>query len=118
MSESTDARERLQSLGADIREGYARNRRVMAFDEYFALFCAHPARQARSSAQYLVDVFDHYGVADVRHPRGTIPRWKLFDCPWDEGRDALVGQEEVQGRVYRALSNFVRDGRVSKLILL
>src|SRR5262249_18268383 len=45
-------------------------------------------------------------------------RWKLFDCEWDGGRDKLVGQEEVQARVYRILGNFVREGRVNKLILL
>src|SRR5207302_2634410 len=46
---------------------------------------------------------------------------KLFDCEFSEeagGRDRLIGQEEVQGRVYRAIANFVREGRVNKLILL
>src|SRR3982750_4870418 len=113
-----DARERLAALGAEIRDAYAKNRRVMSFDEYFALFAQAPERQARSAAQYLHDVFDHFGTEKVKHPRGELLRWRLFDTPWNDGRDALVGQEEVQAKVYRALSNFVRDGRVSKLILL
>src|SRR5262245_18203602 len=45
-------------------------------------------------------------------------RFKLFDVPFDEGRDRLVGQEEVQGRVYRVICNFVREGGVNKLMLL
>lgn len=113
-----DPRERLQTLGAEIRDAYARNKRVMSFDEYFALFAARPDRQARSAAQYLRDVFDHFGTEEVRHPRGGATRWKLFDCAFDGGRDHLVGQEEVQARVYRTLSNFTREGRVNKLILL
>ncbi len=118
MQESPDARERLAALGAEIRDAYAKNRRVMSFDEYFTLFAAAPERQARSAVQYLHDVFDHFGTERIKHPRGELLRWKLFDAPWDNGRDSLVGQEEVQAKVYRALSNFVRDGRVSKLILL
>jgi serine protein kinase len=115
---SRSARDRLASLGTDIQTAYAKNKRVMSFEEYFALFLADPVRQARSSPQLLRDVFDHFGTRQVRHPRGTITRWQLFDCPWDDGRDRLVGQEEVQARVYRTLSNFCREGRVNKLILL
>jgi serine protein kinase len=117
MSEG-DPRERLQSLGHEIREAYAKNKRVMSFDEYFALFAAQPERQARSAAQYIKDVFDHFGTEEVRHPRGVITRWKLFDCPWDGGRDRLIGQEDAHARIYRTLTNFTREGRVNKLILL
>jgi serine protein kinase len=113
-----DPRERLQALGAEIRDGYAKNKRVMSFDEYWQLVSAAPERQARSAAQYLRDVFDHFGTTEIRHPYGLVKRWKLFDCEWDGGRDRLVGQEDAQARVYRTLINFVRDGRVNRLILL
>jgi predicted Ser/Thr protein kinase len=115
---SDDNLSKLQSIGAEIREGFGRNRRMMSFGEYFTLFCAHPRQQLRNAPQYLRDVFDHFGTRDVRHPRGLIARFKLFDCEWDGGRDRLVGQEDVQNRVYRILGNFVREGRVNKLILL
>ncbi len=118
MSGEGDPRERLHSLGAELRDAYAKNKRVMSFEEYFALFSAQPERQARSAAQYLRDVFDYFGTEEVRHPRGMVPRWKLFDAPWDGGRDRLIGQEDAQARVYRVLSNFTREGRVNKLILL
>ena len=115
---SPSPRELLSEIHGDIQGTYSRNRRVLSFDEYFALLCADPARHARSAAQYLKDVFDHFGVEELRTPRGVVRRFRLFDCPWEGGRDHLVGQEEVQGRVYRAIANFVREGRVNKLILL
>jgi predicted Ser/Thr protein kinase len=118
MSEPLDPRERLSALGLEIRESYVKNKRVMSFDEYFALFAAQPERQARSAAQYVRDVFDHFGTVEVRHPRGSVVRFRLFDTPWDGGRDRLIGQEEAQGRVYRVLTNFTREGRVNKLVLL
>ena len=47
-----------------------------------------------------------------------MTRWRLFDCPFDGGKDALMGQEEVQAAVYRLVSNFAREGRTNRLILL
>jgi predicted Ser/Thr protein kinase len=111
-------RESLVRIGQEVREAYARNKRVMSFDEFYALVHAHPRRFACNAAQYVKDVFDHYGTRQVKTPRGSFTRWTLFDAPFDEGRDLLVGQEEVQGRVYRCLSNFVREGTVDRLVLL
>jgi serine protein kinase len=108
----------LAHAAGEMRESFARNRRVMSYGEYFSLFGADPARQVRSAAQYLRDVFDHFGAEPVRTPRGQMTRWHLFDCPWDGGKDALMGQEEVQAAVYRLISNFAREGRTNRLILL
>jgi serine protein kinase len=113
-----DARDWLTHTTGEMRESFARNRRVISFAEYVTLFSGEPAQQLRSAAQYLRDVFDHFGSEPVRTPRGPMTRWKLFDCPWDAGKDALVGQEEVQAAVYRLVSNFAREGRTNRLILL
>ncbi|HWE30549.1 MAG TPA: serine protein kinase PrkA [Polyangia bacterium] len=108
----------LAQIGQEVRDSYTRNKRVMSFDEFFQLFLTRPEQYARNVAQYLKDVFDYFGTEEVKTPRGTTTRWKLFDVPFDGGRDRLVGQEEVQARVYRVLSNFVREGTVNKLVLL
>ncbi len=89
--ESFDARDWLTHATGELRESFARNRRVISFTEYVTLFSAEPVRQLRSAAQYLRDVFDHFGSEPVRTPRGPMIRWKLFDCP--------VGQR--QGRAGR-----------------
>ncbi len=113
-----DSRDWLSQATGEMRESFARNRRVISFAEYITLFSAEPAQQLRSAAQYLRDVFDHFGTEPIRTPRGPMIRWKLFDCPWDSGKDALVGQEEVQAAVYRLVANFAREGRTNRLILL
>ena len=113
-----DSTQWLAQTAADVREGFERKRLLMSFSEYFALFGAAPARHARSAAQYLRDVFDHFGSATIATPRGQVTRWRLFDCAWDQGKDALMGQEEVQAAVYRVISNFAREGRTNRLILL
>src|SRR3954447_26465539 len=116
--EAFDAKAWLSQATSEMRESFARNRRVISYGEYFALFGTEARRQVRSAAQYLRDVFDHFGTESVRTPRGPMIRWRLFDCPWDGGRDALMGQEEVQAAVYRLISNFAREGRTNRLILL
>jgi serine protein kinase len=117
-SASFDAKSWLGQTAAELRETYARKRRVMSFGEYFTLFCSDIVRQTRSAAQYLRDALDHFGTESVRTPKGHATRWKLFDCPWDTGKDSLVGQEDVQAAVYRLISNFAREGRTTRLILL
>jgi serine protein kinase len=112
------ARDALQKIHDGVREAYTRTRRVLSFDELYADARVHPRRYMRSAAQYVHDCFVHYGTREVRTPRGNFIRHRLFDCPFDDGRDHLIGQEEVQGEVFRILGNFVREGSVNKLILL
>ncbi len=119
MSDGTpSAREFLSSLGEKIRDGFSANRRVLSYSEYLSAVLESPRRHLRSSPQYVKDAIDYYGSEDVEYPWGTIRRYKVFDCPWADGRDRLVGQEEVQGRIYRALENFVHEGTSNKLVLL
>src|SRR5581483_5646151 len=108
----------LGSIGQEVRDAYTRNKRVMSFAEFYDLFLTRPDRFARNAAQYLKDVFDHFGATEIKTSRGPVTRWKLFDVAFDGGRDRLIGQEDVQARVYRAVANFVREGGVNKLILL
>jgi serine protein kinase len=113
-----EVKQALLGLHDAVREDFTRNRRVMSFAEYLALAFAEPTRQLRSSTQYIVDCFEHYGRERVTYPWGEVDRFKLFDAPWANGEDRLFGQEAVQQQVYMALRAFVRDGRPNKLILL
>src|SRR5436309_1492841 len=101
MAMEDDAKDLLARIGGEVRDAYTRNKRVMSFAEFFALFSSRPQQYARSAPQYLKDVFDHFGTEEVKTPHGPVRRWNLFDVAYDGGRDRLVGQEDVQGRVYR-----------------
>ena len=57
-----DPKQWLSHTTAEVRDGFEKNRLLMSFGEYFSLFAAAPARHARSAAQYLRDVFDHFGT--------------------------------------------------------
>lgn len=115
---SESARDRISRLGDHIHQAYSQNRRVMSFAEYLEMVAAAPRKHLRSAPQYMLDCFDHYGTKNVVYPWGERRRFRLFDCPWSDGRDHLIGQEDVQNRIYRALANFVHEGTANKLILL
>lgn len=111
----------LGALLDEEREKFQSARRVLSYDEYLALAAAHPRRHTRDAARYLRDLFDHFGTESVERPYGRATRWRLFDLPWEDEsgrRDALVGHEALQSDLYRALSNFARQGRVNRLVLL
>lgn len=113
-----DARRFLQDVGSTVSGEFAKNRTLLSFEEYLQLFGSTPQQQVRNAAQYLKDAIDSFGTEMVPHPTGPIRRFKIFDAP-PEGHDVRVaGQEEVQNAIYRLIGNFVRAGRINKLILL
>jgi predicted Ser/Thr protein kinase len=129
MSDSRDAASQVKAIAEHVEQRFRAGRRVLSFAEFLELFDKEPVRYSRDSSRYLRDVFDHYGKTTVQHPWGEFTRFQLFDMPWESAhpppngervlpRGALVGQEHVQEEIYRAVSNFVREGRPNRLVLL
>lgn len=112
----------LRNIAGAVQADFARERRVLSFQEYLDLFAQDPVRHSRDAATYLRDAFDFYGREEIERPWGKQQRFRLFDQPFaepgDRARDALAGQEAVQGEIYRVLCNFVREGRPNRVLLL
>jgi predicted Ser/Thr protein kinase len=118
---SVDVVAELDRVVGQVREAFSVGRRVLSFQEYLALFASEPERLGRDASRYVRDMFDFYGQTTVQKPFGEQTRYALFDLPFADPttrRERLVGQEEVQGELYRILSNFGREGRPNKLVLL
>jgi predicted Ser/Thr protein kinase len=109
-------------IGASMRARFQLERRVLSFEEYLAAVRAAPYHHTRDAARYLRDCFDHFGTETIsRAGAAPITRYRLFDLPFAENgraRDALVGHEDIQAGFYRALANFVREGRINRLVML
>src|SRR5580700_4706862 len=112
----------IKSVAETVEKRFQRGRRVLSFSEYLELFATDPVRYSRDASRYLRDAFEHYGTTEVEYPWGKFTRWKVFDLPWESTkplpRGALIGQEHVQAEIHRALSNFAREGRPNRLVLL
>lgn len=117
---TTRAQADLARIGSSVRERFTQERRVLSFDEYLTLFDAAPYRFTRDAARYLKDCIDHFGMTSAQRAGREIRRFRLFDLPWDERRknERLVGHEDIQEDFHRALSNFVREGRINRLVML
>ncbi len=115
-----DARRWLSTVGTGVKGAFVENRSILSYEEYLGAFLEAPRLQARSSAQYLRDVLDHFGSEERDTPVGRVRRWRAFDLPFDPDARAhrVAGHEEVQAALYRAVGTFVRSGRVDKLVLL
>jgi len=132
MTESAEGRAKnaltqLEGIATSIERRFREGRRVLSFQEYLTLFASDPVRFGRDAPRYVRDMFDSFGTETVERPWGDQVRYRLFDLPWEpdlsatlgHGRDtALVGQEDLQEETYRALSNFVQEGRANRLILM
>ncbi|MBP9111162.1 MAG: serine protein kinase PrkA [Polyangiaceae bacterium] len=119
--QSADVLNAIREATESVEKSFKDARRVLSFDDYLALFVTDPVRFGRDASRYVKDAFDHFGTEEVTRPWGTFTRYKLFDQPWQSDNPInpiLVGQEEVQEEVYRALANFAREGKPTRLILL
>ncbi len=117
MADEREALRYLTTVGGQVKSAFDNDRTILSFDEYMDLLLSAPRRYARNAAQYVRDVFDHFGTEMRPGPGGPIRHFKLFDLELD-GEGRVAGQDEVQNAIYRILGNFVRLGRVNKLILL
>ncbi|MEQ9496365.1 MAG: serine protein kinase PrkA [Deltaproteobacteria bacterium] len=114
----TEARDVLKQLSSDVKHTFDEDRTILGYGEWLELLLEKPAANLRGAMQYVRDVFDHYGATERALPRGKVTRYNLFDAPWADGDGRVAGQEPVQQEIYRLVTNFVRDGKVSRLILL
>lgn len=118
------ARDRVLDIAGHMKSSFAEGRRVLSFGEYLDLFASHPARYGRSAVEYVRDMFAYYGTEVIDRPWGEHTRFRLFDAPWSSEEDGptrepeLIGHEELQTQMFRALSNFAREGRANRLVLM
>ena len=111
MNEDPKAVGFLKELNDQVQKQFERRKRVLSFEAFLDLVVRHPVRFTRNASQYMASMMDHYGKTEDG-------RFKVFDQPFHDGKDAMVGQMEAQQGIYRLLRGFDRVGRTDRLILL
>ncbi|MCU0724668.1 MAG: serine protein kinase PrkA [Planctomycetes bacterium] len=108
----------LASVAERQKADFAAERRLLTFAEWIELFAGAPYRHARSAAQYVADVFEHFGVRPAEAGTDDPPRFLLFDQAFAGGEGRVHGQEAVQERVCRLVRSAAEAGRSEKMIVL
>lgn len=119
MATSSSTREILESINAESKRDFKEKNYLLSFDEYLDLVARKPQQLLRSSAEYMKDMIDSFGVEEqaLGH-EGQHRHFKVFERPRGRNRPPIVGQHEAHEHIYKILEQFVRQGRVDKLILL
>ena len=105
----------LSRIESQVKTDFERTNRLLTFDEYVKMAFNDPRRHTRGSAQYMIDMLDHFGRTTQRDGES---HFKLFDMEFEDERHRVIAQNEVQQEIYRTLQNFVKEGVNNKLILL
>ncbi|MEE8104045.1 MAG: serine protein kinase PrkA [Planctomycetota bacterium] len=106
-------------LAERVRGDFEKQGRVLSFWKFLDEVRAQPAALMRSSAQYVRDMFDHFGHDHVEHLGERVVRHKLFNgVPGDAECQRVVGQELATDAIYRVVRRFAREGRDHKLVLM
>jgi serine protein kinase len=103
----------LKRLADSIKSRFDDNETIKSFQGFLKHVEEDPSKYCRNSAQYLKDVFEHYGSYEVVHTSGEkVLRWEIFDkfCP-------VYGQEIAQNQIYNYICSFA-ENRTNKIILL
>jgi serine protein kinase len=92
---------------------------ILSFPEFLDVFSKSPKLLSRHSAEYIRDMIEHFGIVHESTVHGQKKlRFKLFERNRGRNRPPIVGQEDAHEQIYRILEQFVRQGRIDKLILL
>jgi serine protein kinase len=93
---------------------------LLSFSEFLEAFVAHPENLSRNAAHYLCDMIKTIGVVKDKTPsdRTRIRKFRLFTEQRYKFRPPIIGQESAQEQILQVLEQFVRQGKVDKLILL
>jgi len=93
-------------------------RKQYSFSEYMDMLYENPAI-ARDARQRIYDMIMSYGV----EPSGKVgakdlPRYKFFDDPFDNGKNAIFGIEDVLAEFVKFLKSAASGGDFAKRFLL
>ncbi len=88
---------------------------ILSFYEYLALFSNDPIKLMRNSAQYMISMILFFGI---EIDKDGSKNFLLFEKARTKDKPPIVGQQKVHQNIYKILEQFVRQGKIDKLILL
>ena len=89
-----------------------------SFEDYLEVVRTHPL-VTRTAFQRVYDMVLSYGIEEVQVGKEKVTRYKFFDDPEDEGRDAIFGLEKTLANLVNVLKSAAhRYGSERRVLLL
>ncbi len=92
------------------KEDFVSTKTILSLEEFLDVVAEKPQFHARSTSEYLVDMFDYFSRKGKKE--NSLFNGQILSDVF------VVGQEEVESRIYRILKNFSHSGEANRLILL
>lgn len=108
----------LDQASSDVKGRFERAERVKSFADWLSDFTEAPGLHLRCAAQYVLEMFDHFGRRPAPRVGQEAVRFELFDLEASHGSGGLAGQERIQNEIYQFLQSFAKRGRSDKMLLL
>lgn len=90
MANATQTRELLESLTLESKRDFKEKNYILSFDEYLDLVARKPNQLLRSSAQYMKEMIESYGVEEVAlGHEGKRRSFKVFERTRGRNRPPL-----------------------------
>lgn len=119
MALSTQSRDLMESLTQNVKRDFKEKNYICSFEEYLEVLFKNPKRLTRNAAEYFKDMIEYFGVAEESGEDNLkTRRYRLFERQRSKSKPAIIGQADAHEQIYRVIEQFVRQGRVDKLILL
>ncbi len=111
--------EMLNTVSDSVKNEFKEQKYILSYEEYLEIFSKTPKKLIRNSAEYMLDMFKYFGIGKIKYGHNQTQRhFTLFEKSKSKGKPTIIGQEEAHESIYRVLEQFVRQGKVDKLILL
>ena len=89
-----------------------------SFTEYLALVAKDPYRHTRTSYQLMYDMLAHYGHEDFEDNGEEVRRYRLFDDPFNGGKNAIYGLERTIEKLVQYIRSGAREGGKERIFIL
>lgn len=86
--------------------------------EYLDMVCADPYRHTRTTYQLAFDMIQHFGSETFEDSGETVRRYKLFDDPFNEGKNAIYGLERTISRLVKYIRAGAREEGKERIFVL
>jgi serine protein kinase len=108
----------LSNIAGARADLFKESQSILSFENYLKEVAKKPEFHLRDSAQYFNDMIESFGTYQVPTPIKQLKRYRIFDAEYAGGEGRVFGQEQVAFAIIAQIKNFVRAGRVDKLLLL
>jgi serine protein kinase len=109
----------LKKLSEQQQESFHKDKNALSFDEFLDLVSVSPLQYMRNSAVYLRDMINWHGIEkEETSTNKFVTKYNVFKEKTNKNKTKIVGQEFAQERIVKIIDQFVRQGKIDKLILL